>query len=352
MTETDWGSKDANDWPNNTYTFAKAIFTALKYGKVSAWLYWGMGTFYKSGAPTKYLYTGMQFFRFIRPGYKMVEVTETDPDVVAAGFKNGNNYTVVVINNNATKEKTVTFNDFTNKPAFFHVYRSSALESCSYLGKITNNQFPLPALSVVTLTYDASSPDKVFGAAPPTNLATTSVTDNAITVSWTPASSWTLGSSTVSISGYIVYIDGVKKTPDGPTTKTNWTFTGLKAGSTHTIEIYTRDAMMGQSAAAKLVVTTTCTVGGCVPDSISIADNTASLLSISPNPASTEVKIELPDDMISSISIIDMTGTVRIERAVAAVASETINISSLAKGVYIVVATGKKQLYKAKLIVE
>ena len=307
---------------------------------------------YNSGSPNRRLFVCKHFMRFIRPGYVQVQCTEGDADVAAIAFKNGTDFTIVALNMSKTTNKTVNFNSFTGAPSYYHMYRSSANENCVYLGKFTNNSFQLLPESVATLYFKSSEPDVIYAPTAPTGLTITATTDNSIKVSWTAATAYTLAGSSVAVSGYTVYVDGVKKTTSGPITATTYTVTGLKAGTTHTIAIYTRDALYNESAPVTISGTTT--NGGVVvpPPPPGAIEDISSLLSVYPNPASGMITVDMPaDDVLSEISVIDITGTVKIKLNVVS-AAEKIDISSLAKGVYVVIAKGTKQTYKTKLLIE
>ncbi len=342
MTETG-GSFD--EW-HEALGYIKSMFIAIKYGKVSLWTIYGMNALYNTN-PKRSLYNHMHFYRFVRPGAKMIEITDNEKDVEAVGFKKGSDYTIVVVNMSTTASKTIQLSNFAGKPAFFHLYRSSQNEMCSYVGKITDNNFVLDPECAATITYNAASPDVVYGPMPPQNLTTTSVTDNSISVSWDPSSTWQLAGNDISISGYIVFINGVKKT-DGPTTKTNWTFTNLKPGTKYIIEVHTRDQMYNQSAVSKLEITTTCIAGNC-EERIVYQDNLK--LSVSPNPACNIVHVELPDDELYQISLMDLSGKVVLNREMTN-GNNMLEVSDVPAGVYFIMAVNKEKVYKAKLVVE
>ena len=356
MTETDFQGVEV--WSTLDFPMAQQMYAALKYGKVNAWIYWGMqgnNGMYNSGSPNRRLYVCMQFMRFIRPGYVQIECTESDADVAAIAFKNptNNDITIVAINVSTTKTKTVNFNNFTNAPSYYHMYRSSLNENCAYQGKFTNNLFTLLPQSVATLYFKASEPNVVYGPSAPTNLTVTTITDNSIKVSWTAAAPWTLAGSSVGITGYTIYVDGVKKTTSGPITTTYYTATGLKPNTIHTIEVITRDAMYNESASASITDTTTCLVGGCTPlpppDAL---ESVSAVLSLYPNPASSDVSVEIPeDDFITSVTVFDNTGKTVIAKQVTSPVVK-LNISGLSKGVYFVITNGGRKVYKNKLLIE
>lgn len=352
MSETEFGG-DYN-W-KLYYDMISAQFAALKYGKVNAWLYWSLKNgMFPSNGPTPRLYACMHFFRFIRPGYQQVECTESDPDVAAIAFKNGNDYTIVAVNMSTKNAKTITFNDFTGKPGYFDMYRSmnrnaTELEKCAFAGRITNNTFELPTQSVATLYFKESEPNVYWGVNAPTNLVASDIKDNSFKVNWTAAAPWTLAGSPVNVTGYTVYLNGTKKTPSGPITTTNYTFTGLTKGTKYVVEIYTRDAMYNESVAARIEVNTTCSTNDCV-DPIGIYEKENLKILLSPNPASDCATIELPDENLYNISFVNISGITAM--ATQARNEDRINIAALPKGLYVVIAQNNQYALTTKIIIE
>ncbi|MGE5557268.1 MAG: hypothetical protein ACM3WV_01510 [Bacillota bacterium] len=101
MTETS-GFDDTWDTSNaDAFDLSVAIYSMLYYGKGSAWVYWyGAGALLNGSTPTQRYYSSKQFFRYIRPGSRMVSVTTDAPDILACAFENTalNNFVVVLIN--------------------------------------------------------------------------------------------------------------------------------------------------------------------------------------------------------------------------------------------------------------
>jgi glucuronoarabinoxylan endo-1,4-beta-xylanase len=123
MTETSgyvdaWeGGKNAKgeDRPG-AFDLAQALFAALYYGKVSAWLWWqgsesnGMSesSLMQGTVVGKRYYACKHFYRFIRPGARMLRSTSDDPKLLAVAFAHeqlGNFVSVLI--NGATSEKRV-----------------------------------------------------------------------------------------------------------------------------------------------------------------------------------------------------------------------------------------------------
>ena len=350
MSETDW-SGQSSDWATLLGDHSQ-IFSALKYGKVSAWIYWGMGSFY-DGSPTIQMYVAKHYMRFIRPGYKQINVTQNNDSIQALGFMDTttHDYSFVIVNLNPTT-KQFTFNNFLNQPDSFNMYRSSRIENCGYVGKFSGNTFSIPDSSVVTLCYNAAELDWQWGPSVPGKITVTNISENAITITWTATPSWILhspnGNQTISIIGYSVFEDGIKATANsGPTTQHTWIFTGLTPGTIYTLGVTARDALLNESALGQVVVKTLCS-GKCP---ISVIDEINPTISVSPNPASENITLNLPDGDLYSVSLISITGQIVLEKQNVS-NHELLNISGLTKGIYIVMIKNENKIYKTKLAVE
>lgn len=160
MTETS-GYTDGWDDENGARTLGFAIYSALKYGQISAWIWWQGSEL--GGAPgqytlmggTKYLgkryYVSKQFYRFIRPGARMVQVTSTDSDLFVVAFSHStmNAFTIVAINA-ASRDKKLMLGG-AEVPVSYTAYRTSAQEDCKDLGAVANGDIVLKADSITTL---------------------------------------------------------------------------------------------------------------------------------------------------------------------------------------------------------
>lgn len=79
---------------------------------------------------------------------------------------------------------------------------------------------------------------------------------------------------------------------------------------------------------------------------------TAKSLNVYPNPAKTEVVIELPEfSGFTTIQVTDLAGRTIINKSVSTVEKETLNISELRKGMYVIVARQGNATYNQKLTV-
>jgi O-glycosyl hydrolase len=160
MTETS-GYTDGWSDTNGARTLAFAIYSALAYGQAAAWIWWQGSEL--GGAPgqytlmggTQYLgkryYVSKNFYRFIRPGARMLKVTSNDASlfVVAFAHPTSGAFTVVAINT-GTSDKTLALGG-SGVPSTFTAYRTSASENCATVGTVTNGSITLKADSVTTL---------------------------------------------------------------------------------------------------------------------------------------------------------------------------------------------------------
>ena len=160
MTETSGYTDNWSD-TNGARNLAFAIYAALNYGQASAWLWWqgsslgGPPDQYSLMGGTQYLgkryYVSKNFYRYIRPGAKAVQVTTTDPTLFLVAFTNPGSgaFTIVAINTD-TSDKTLTIGG-ANVPQTFDAYRTSASENCVSAGNMANGAITLKADSVTTL---------------------------------------------------------------------------------------------------------------------------------------------------------------------------------------------------------
>jgi O-glycosyl hydrolase len=165
MTETsgyfdDWKRSDGKA---GALDLAMDIQSALYYGTASAWVWWqGSGgdriDQYSLMAGTqrnKKYYVSKHFYRFIRPGAKMVKLTFNASDqVFASAFEHtGMGAFTVVLINSSTKNLKVDLTG-TNVPNDFDFYLTTsdpAVNCRKSEAKVTKDNIVLPPSSVVTL---------------------------------------------------------------------------------------------------------------------------------------------------------------------------------------------------------
>ncbi len=160
MTET---SGYFHEWPGTAarpggLDLAQAMYAALSFGHLTAWVYWqGSGkdalneySLMQGTTPGKNYYVAKQFYRYIRPGARMVEVTSSDPGVLAVAFEHEamQSFTVVALN---TTDKPQSLDlTGTSLPSEYEAIRTSGTEDAKSLGKVSGKGLSLPAKSVTT----------------------------------------------------------------------------------------------------------------------------------------------------------------------------------------------------------
>jgi hypothetical protein len=159
------------------------------------------------------------------------------------------------------------------------------------------------------------------------------------------------GNTVINIVGYYLYKNGIKMTIGGPTTKNTWTFTNLDPGTSYTLSATSRDSLYNESCRSQLVAATTCSAGNCSPPPSGELEKMNFLISVSPNPASENITLNIYDGERYNISIISITGLVVLEKQ-NVLTQESVDISNLAKGIYIIQAKGENKIYKTKLAIE
>jgi glucuronoarabinoxylan endo-1,4-beta-xylanase len=157
MTET---SGYSNDW-SGAMSLAKAMYTALKSGNVSAWVFWTLSTstldqyslMSSSGALSSRYYISKNFYRYIRPGAIRINAeADESSKIFPVAFKQDANkeVTLVMINDNA--EPRVIKLSGTVLPPTFNQYNTTAADNCINTGTVTGTgNIVLPGNSVVTL---------------------------------------------------------------------------------------------------------------------------------------------------------------------------------------------------------
>ena len=157
------------------YDLSKAIYNALKYGKLNAWVWWSLNdnqsppsaehyALMYNANPTKNYYVSKNYYRYIRPGAVQVESSSSSLDVSVLSFKNPGSATytnvkpqfTVVLINNATSARTVSLAG-RSLPTTLKAYRTSSSENCVAVADATPSSITLPAQSITTLVYTAAT---------------------------------------------------------------------------------------------------------------------------------------------------------------------------------------------------
>ena len=152
MSET--SDYETTGW-DKAFKMARGLHLALKFGKISAWIYWYMsGDMLNDNVPAPLYYVFKNYYRYIRPGYIQVDSQSDDSEILVTAFRKDEKITIVLINN-SLQEKTATL-DFgaVPMPKAFQVFQTSRTDNCVDLGVVKNNQFILKANSVTTLYKD------------------------------------------------------------------------------------------------------------------------------------------------------------------------------------------------------
>ncbi|MGA3283719.1 MAG: hypothetical protein ABSD57_04585 [Verrucomicrobiota bacterium] len=155
----------------NAMYWATRIHLFLTAAQVNSWQYWVLisGSSANSGLenigdiPAKRMYVLGQYSRFVRPDYYRIGVNNTANTLISA-YKDPvtGNFTIVVVNTNATTAVNQTFNlnNFTNPGSVTPWITSSNLSLASQTPvAVTSSSFiyTLPARSVVTFVGQAGA---------------------------------------------------------------------------------------------------------------------------------------------------------------------------------------------------
>ncbi len=152
---------------------AKAMYVGLKFGKVSAWIWWQIASkneseneyelFTFNGIKYKKYFTLKHFARYVRPNAVSVGATcAEDVDILPLAFQHDVKKTLtVVLINQSTVEKTVklSFADPSITPTSYKMYISNTSNDCADKGSINAGaDFKIPANTLMTLVGEGSMP--------------------------------------------------------------------------------------------------------------------------------------------------------------------------------------------------
>jgi len=153
MTETSgyvdaWeGGKNARgDERPGAFDLAQAIFAALYYGKVSSWLWW------QGSVVGKRYYASKHFYRFIRPGARMLRSTSDDPKLLSVAFAHERlgNFVSVLINGEKAEKRVRLVVD--GVPAELEAYVTSATTPIGLQrSRVARDAITLPPRSIMTV---------------------------------------------------------------------------------------------------------------------------------------------------------------------------------------------------------
>ena len=158
MTETFGYSNDMKGAMN----LSKAMYTAINFGNVSAWLYWELSQqttdefslMSSSGEKSKRYYVSKNFYRYLRPNDYLIKASADDnTHIYTIAFKNNTaqNMTIVLINDNVNDEAIKISGS--NLPAQFNKFITSATDDCKDYGQVNRGEAMLLTANSVTTLY-------------------------------------------------------------------------------------------------------------------------------------------------------------------------------------------------------
>lgn len=336
------------------FVLATNIYNALKFGKISAWVWWALsdgGGSYRydlvnDKKPTKKYFVSKQFSKFIRPGAEMVDVQSNDSKIFPLAFRNETNGQVTyIIINTDTSEKMFSMNGFDKQD--YKAYRTSATENCMEVTPVTDNVLALAPSSITTLvTYlpinhsptidqveDISSSKSGPISVPLTGISagvgessqtlTMSVESNNLSLIAMPVLDYVEGSATGTLT--LVPTDG-------------------KFGET-TITVKITDSNNDVFSTTYMSFKVTVSA----PDAV--ADELSDKIKVYPNPVNDEINVSIPDvQNMNSLTIIDYTGKLVFMKELKGEKNFRINVKGLTPGLYIICVNGKNTSFNERFV--
>jgi O-glycosyl hydrolase len=164
MTET---SGYSENW-SGAITLAQNIYQSLKYGKLSAWVWWsisgggGVECLMRCEQPTERYFTSKNFYRYIRPGAVMIDINDSTASksqvfAIAFNHKEKKTLTVVLLNTGSSSQQiTITGEAI---PSKLKIFTTSSSKQCRDEGEVSGNApVTLDAGSVTTLVGQGYTP--------------------------------------------------------------------------------------------------------------------------------------------------------------------------------------------------
>lgn len=155
-------NSDGEERPG-AFELAQAIFAALYYGKATAWLWWQgseLGGFSEFNLMhdtrvAKRYFVSKHFYRFLRPGARMVAAQSDDRELLAAAFEHSRigNFVTILINGGATEKRVAI--EGTQVQSLLTGYRTSASEDFVRIENVSQDNVSLPPRSLTTLIHGA-----------------------------------------------------------------------------------------------------------------------------------------------------------------------------------------------------
>jgi len=221
-----WMTETSGHDPNwdGAMTLAGNIYTAMYYGKISAWVYWSFDLMLDVAKKPNTLYqVSKQYFKYIRPGAFRADAVSAEPNVLALAFKHtANNTVTIVLTNRGTNSYVVNVTG-SGLPSTFTPYSSSNYRNFEQGANVTDGLLLMPPNSLTTL-YGQTGPP-----VPPGQASNPSPANGATSVSTTADLSWTAGSGATSHDVYF----GTVSPPPFKVNQTGTTYdTGTMANNT------------------------------------------------------------------------------------------------------------------------
>ena len=231
------------------FNMSRALYLALKFGRVTGWVYWYMAdAMIVNNVPTKLGYALKNYYRYVRPGAVSVDATSSDPEILPLAFNHAtDSSTTIVLINNGTAAKTINLNvTGGSTPSQYNIYRTSATEDCINAGIMNaSGTIQLPPQSITTLDnrpVDTQSPTV------PTSLTTSNISFTTLTLNWNAST------DNKGVTGYEIFRNG---SPIGNSSTTSYNVTGLVAGTAYNFTVRAKDAAGNNSAQSSSVNATT-----------------------------------------------------------------------------------------------
>jgi len=138
---------------DSAFDLALAMHGALVWGNVSWWTLWNIeGTLLLNNAPTASFYTSKNYFKYIRPGARRVDVVVEDDRILGSAFihPESKQQTIVLINNS---DADISANLLGERHAeYYDVFTTAENMDFEYQGMSgKGGDIILPAKSVTTL---------------------------------------------------------------------------------------------------------------------------------------------------------------------------------------------------------
>jgi O-glycosyl hydrolase len=161
MTETSGYSPTAawNDGSTTCpFAYAQSMYLALRYGRVSGWIWWGLAdpsadqySLIGGTTPEPMYYISKQYYKYIKPGAVQVKSTSSDVRTCPLAFWDASKsrLTIVLTNNSDTSEDVTL--SMKNLPSTFGAFQTSETENAVSLPNVTKGTITIPPYSITTL---------------------------------------------------------------------------------------------------------------------------------------------------------------------------------------------------------